>query len=140
MSPATLNSLSQAAEALPFVQTARRYYRFGWFSEVLGSAPPESVTLRKDHYRYSRIRLHDTQTPPQVLRVSRCTPGPACLPRPGLCVARECSPTYPRCSSGFAHLLFGTLQCGCVVAPLGLAVIPRLRRAPNSNSPRSMGV
>ncbi|CAB1457873.1 unnamed protein product [Pleuronectes platessa] len=27
MSPATLNSLSQAAEALPFVNTARRYYR-----------------------------------------------------------------------------------------------------------------
>ncbi|CAB1431027.1 unnamed protein product [Pleuronectes platessa] len=27
MSPATLNSLSQAAEALPFVHTAPRYYR-----------------------------------------------------------------------------------------------------------------
>ncbi|CAB1449868.1 unnamed protein product [Pleuronectes platessa] len=27
MSPATINSLSQAAEALPFVHTARRYYR-----------------------------------------------------------------------------------------------------------------
>ncbi|CAB1417103.1 unnamed protein product [Pleuronectes platessa] len=25
------------------------------------------------------------KTPPQVLRVSRCTPAPACLPRPGLC-------------------------------------------------------
>ncbi|CAB1437661.1 unnamed protein product [Pleuronectes platessa] len=40
-------------------------------------------------------------------------------------------------STGFALLLFRNPSCAVVWWPQCLAVIPRVRRAPNSNSPRS---
>ncbi|CAB1435266.1 unnamed protein product [Pleuronectes platessa] len=69
MSPATLNSLSQAAEALPFVHTARRYYRFDGLvrssdrlhrSRCLGCrAAPQGQRVSR-----GRAYVHDRAVPP----------------------------------------------------------------------------
>ncbi|CAB1431575.1 unnamed protein product, partial [Pleuronectes platessa] len=104
MSPATLNSLSQAAEALPSVHTARRYYRL------------DGLVRTSDRPRRTGFDCMATKTPPQVLG-SRAAPQGQRVSRGRGCVgvAWECSPTYPPTPHP--------------------AVIPRMRRAPNSNSP-----
>ncbi|CAB1434753.1 unnamed protein product [Pleuronectes platessa] len=64
MSPATLNSLSQAAEALPFVHTARRYYRL----DGLVRSPPELVG-RGSRAHYDKVEV-EVEFPPSVAKVS----------------------------------------------------------------------